>query len=549
MILAKFVAFLLLVSVSVIIAIPAFPGAEGWGANSLGGRGGKVIHVTKLTAGGTGSLAAAVAVSGPKIIVFDTGGVIDLMNQPIRVSSYTTIAGQTAPGGITLKNGGVYTVSGATNVVVRHIRVRRSADMADGDCMRFENATDCIFDHMSGMWCSDEILDFVRCARITVQYTSISEPGSCFEKYGSGAGYGNTRTGILGNTITGGITLYRCLLSDHSKRSPYLSNEAASSPGQTFELINNFFYNCAQASGESFDNNNIPLNLVSNYYKIGRNTTIFTPYFMHKGSASKIMRVHATGNYHHTQPTITKPSAFFDSTTVSSFVDTFITPRKTTNIMTAQNAMQEVFNYVGPFPRDNADHRVCTETQYEDKPTAAAWMVSCAALNDTLMTYKGPKIVDTDKDGMSDSWETTRGFNPNDTADYKTIMPSGYMAIEAYINELSDTLVARRQLVSEKQSLIAFAPSNNDLQLTPNPFSSTVTFMYKVEPSKAYTVAVWNLAGQCVFKKSMTSGNSTTASLTWNGLSNSAQSLPAGNYMVTVVQGKQKLAKRLALIR
>ena len=104
--------------------LPAFPGAQGWAAGTPGGRGGQIVRVTTLSPGGPGSLAAALQVTGPKIIVFEVGGVIDLMGARYMVQQpFVTIAGQTAPSpGITIIRGGL--LIGSHDVVVQHIRVR-----------------------------------------------------------------------------------------------------------------------------------------------------------------------------------------------------------------------------------------------------------------------------------------------------------------------------------------------------------------------------------------------------------------------------------------
>src|SRR6185295_101742 len=118
------------------VALKAFPGAEGWGAVSRGGRGGRVIKVTNLNAKGPGSLAEACAADGPRIVVFDVSGVI---RGDVRITKpYITIAGQTAPGaGITVEGIVSSYNYGVNDIVIRHLRVRpRRASGAGGDCIQ-----------------------------------------------------------------------------------------------------------------------------------------------------------------------------------------------------------------------------------------------------------------------------------------------------------------------------------------------------------------------------------------------------------------------------
>jgi len=108
---------------SSVLAIPAFPGAEGWGAESVGGRGGRVIEVTNLNDDGIGSLRWCVSGPFPRTCVFKVAGIIDL-ERTIRITEpFITIAGQTAPGdGITLRGGG-FLIS-THDVIVRYVHYR-----------------------------------------------------------------------------------------------------------------------------------------------------------------------------------------------------------------------------------------------------------------------------------------------------------------------------------------------------------------------------------------------------------------------------------------
>jgi hypothetical protein len=142
----------------------AFPGALGWAAHTPGGRGGKVIKVTTLAPTGPGSFTEAVETKGPRIVVFEVGGVIDLNRQTVRIREpLLTIAGQTAPSpGITLIRGGIDIY--AHDVIVQHIRVRPGTTGVpvhgniDFDAISTIGAHDVIVDHCTLTWATDENL-------------------------------------------------------------------------------------------------------------------------------------------------------------------------------------------------------------------------------------------------------------------------------------------------------------------------------------------------------------------------------------------------------
>ncbi|KQW83035.1 pectate lyase family protein [Brevundimonas sp. Root1279] len=145
-------------------ALPAFPGALGWASQTPGGRGGRIIRVTNLNGEGPGSLREAIEAEGPRIVVFEVGGVIDLNRKTLKLNNpYITIAGQTAPSpGITLIRGGMDI--GGHDVIVQHIRIRPgSADQAwmsgwDEDSISTQAAYNVIVDHCSLEWGTDENL-------------------------------------------------------------------------------------------------------------------------------------------------------------------------------------------------------------------------------------------------------------------------------------------------------------------------------------------------------------------------------------------------------
>jgi len=158
----------LLVTLFLALSLPspgqelAFPGAVGWGATTPGGRGGKIIRVTTLDADGPGSFKAAIETKGPRIVVFEVGGVIDMKRKVLDIREpFITIAGQTAPSpGITLIKTGLNVRT--HDVVVRHIRIRTGADGQakrsgwDPDAFGTVSAARVIVDHCTFSWGIDE---------------------------------------------------------------------------------------------------------------------------------------------------------------------------------------------------------------------------------------------------------------------------------------------------------------------------------------------------------------------------------------------------------
>ena len=146
-------------------SLPAFPGALGWAAHTPGGRGGAIMKVTTLAGRGPGSFVEAVSAQGPRIIVFEVGGIIDLDKQTVTIKEpFVTIAGQTAPSpGITLIRGGIDVAT--HDVIVQHIRVRTGsageAHMSGWETDSLSTiggAHDVIVDHCSFTWATDENL-------------------------------------------------------------------------------------------------------------------------------------------------------------------------------------------------------------------------------------------------------------------------------------------------------------------------------------------------------------------------------------------------------
>jgi pectate lyase len=241
----------------------AFPGAEGSGRYSTGGRGGSVYEVTNLSNSGPGSIVDAVS-SRNRTIVFRISGTIELGNVLLNPKSNTTIVGQTAPGdGICLK-GRIY-IGTVSNVVIRYIRVRVDAGAANssGDAIDIASGTNIIIDHVSASYARDEGISCQeKSNKVTVQWCIISE-ALTFENHS----YGSLIRGDYGDEKTYHHNLYA-----HNKgRNPRPGNYTGTSTdpeGLHFDFRNNVVYNWAgSTAGYNDDNQTVSrYNFIGNVY-------------------------------------------------------------------------------------------------------------------------------------------------------------------------------------------------------------------------------------------------------------------------------------------
>ena len=225
-------------------ALPAFPGAYGFGANAAGGRGGRVLRVTTLAPSGPGSLQAALDETGPRTIVFDVSGVIDAV--AFVRHGQVTIAGQTSPGGITVRglmiqgdsvceaDGCPLPTVAPDDFVVRFLRIRAPlGDGADGDGLRLHRARNGIVDRVSIANATDEAVQVSFSSDVTLQYLHLAETiGDHAEFGGMLLNYGDPTRGY---PLTR-ITLHHNLWNRIVGRMPEVSFENPSLTGATIEL-------------------------------------------------------------------------------------------------------------------------------------------------------------------------------------------------------------------------------------------------------------------------------------------------------------------------
>ncbi|MCM1076775.1 MAG: pectate lyase [Bacteroides sp.] len=258
---------------------PAFPGAEGHGRYTTGGRGGEIRHVTNLNDSGAGSLREALKGNKAKIIVFDVSGYIDLRSQ-LNVTSNTTIAGQTAPeGGITLRYYTLY-FGNCDNVVVRFIRSRRSQvkDVNDGaDATWGRNHKNIIIDHCSFSWSIDEVASFYDNRDFTLQWTTVAE-GLANPGHSKGAhSYG----GIWGGK---NASFHHNFIAHVQNRAPRFNGAryawngydktaySSTVDAERVDFRNCVMYNWGNGNGCYGGPGGGYVNMVNNYYKAGPGT-------------------------------------------------------------------------------------------------------------------------------------------------------------------------------------------------------------------------------------------------------------------------------------
>ena len=241
--------------------LPSFPGAEGFGRYTTGGRGGTVYHVTTLEDGDfKGTLRHAVNQRGPRTIVFDVAGNI-FLNAPLRIKQDDiTIAGQTAPGqGICIARHPV--TIGANNVIIRYLRFRVSNEVeGEPDGLGGMDRKNIIVDHCSISWSVDECCSVYGNENSTVQWCIISESLRT-------AGHSKGAHGFGGNWGGNHASYHHNLMAHHMSRVPRLGPRPSTQEHEYMDLRNNVFYNWA--GNGCYGGEGMKVNIVNNYYKPG----------------------------------------------------------------------------------------------------------------------------------------------------------------------------------------------------------------------------------------------------------------------------------------
>ncbi len=459
--------------------VPAFPGAEGFGAFAKGGRGGAVLFVDNLNDAGPGSLRAAVETTGPRTVIFRVGGTIDLLSSLVVRSPYLTIAGQTAPGGgIALKRSTLRI--GTHDVIVRGLRVRPGDERPGGTSPTQRDAIGLsatltgqpvyrvIIDHCSLSWGVDETFaTWTHQVRdVTVQWTIIAESlhQSIHVDEGADAPAPHSMGAILGRHANQ-ISFHHNLLAHNHDRNPYVSGVIR------MEVINNLVYNWKSGPARVSRDKNI-VHWINNYFRLGpgyRGDISRSDTFRFSDTPHPQSAYYLIGNVRHSvypsKPPVGEAEWNVingDTTPVAGVPATPEQPRgapgillftpSTVRVDTAVSAREKVLAYAGALhpQRDAVDQRIVHDVMNQegeiiDRPEARVTPGDARFDRDGYpILARGAAPVDTDADGLPDTWEAARPYLDKHRDDAQEDPDQdGYTHLEAYLNSFYPHLQAR----------------------------------------------------------------------------------------------------------
>ena len=426
--------------------MPAFPGAEGFGKYTVGGRGGEVYAVTSLSDSGPGSLRHGIeTASGPRTIVFDVSGTIQLKS-PLRMEKkrHLTIAGQTSSGkGITLRDQGFY-IKHCEHIVVRYLRVRlgdQNKEKGDApDVMTVDYNDHIILDHLSLSWGIDGNSDYRGNKNMTLQWLIYSE---ALNRSLHGKGSHAMATSL--RDCYGHTTVHHNIYSTSRNRHPTLGSGVAK--GGTEWIVD--FRNCVNYNWSGPTNlGGLQINVMGNYYRVGPLTKGAALAFQMKDHDTTRARGYAQGNHFDGMPEIFNRDNFsaVDYTNSGSYMSTtrkrwalaepvdcgeFSLPEQS-----AVDAYASCLVFAGcSLVRDTVDQRTINHivnrsgALIDSQEEVGGW--------DPYLMERCPARWDSDQDGMPDHWERKQGLDPEDRTDgSEDRNGDGYTNLEAYLHTL-----------------------------------------------------------------------------------------------------------------
>jgi hypothetical protein len=432
--------FLLLVAMlhhasSATAQLVAFPGAEGAGKLAIGGRDGDVYVVSNLNDSGAGSLREAIntAPSSGRTIVFSVGGTINLLTDIDITRPKITVAGQTAPGGITLARRALR-ISNTNNIILQHIAVRpgdfyTAPNVYEPDSIWVNGSNNVILDHVSASWSTDEVLSVTHgSTNVTVQWSLITEALHNSNHSKGNHGYG----GIIHG---GETTLHHNLYAHNRSRNPATGNwdkDVPITPAH-LDIVNNVIFNPGDRYSYSGGDDQYQVNWTGNFGIEGPNTTRENELF-HPDNVNSL--VYYANNYYDTDEDgilQVTPASASTLTGVYTSVGSPIATTNPPNQTSAPIAYTQILSYSGAAAhRDAIDKRVINSVvrqngaHIDSQNQVGGWL------------YPTPTSTVIDPDGLPDWWKIKRGLNPNDnTIGRQKPVPGGYTYLELYLHELN----------------------------------------------------------------------------------------------------------------
>lgn len=519
----------LIVFTTVQFAQPAFPGAEGGGAVTTGGRGGIVIEVTNLNDSGPGSFREAAGTVGSRTIVFKVGGTITL-NTEVTIKSNVTIAGQTAPGdGIMFRanpamTGPLLFVKNSNNIIMRYLRFRPGsiANRPAGDAIALaDNVHNVIIDHCSISWGTDENTQLWTKTtggyNVTWQWC-ISSEGLNKDNHSCGLIIGGNTPAVEDKMQN--ISVHHNYFAHNRNRNPLMKCKKG-------EIINNLVYNWEWwATGIA---GGIIVDIIGNKYVKGHNSSPDRGEICWLESTYDASGVNWGPNG--------DPSIFFDQNIgpnnsepdSSDFAWGVMTERthlwgypaggRTSlpteyrrsekrklvypisiyDVVTLDDSLLKEngvgasmhINFDGEWEsmRDTVDRRIINEyrTNTGSIPNYVSDVGGFPSLAD------GIPYIDNDHDGMADVWEIENGLDPSDDSDRnnKDLSSKGYTNLEVFING-SD-------IITDIDGEIYLTPEHYALEQNyPNPFNPTTVISFSISVASNTSLEIYNVLGQKV---------------------------------------------------
>lgn len=416
-------------------SLAAFPGAEGFGTSTPGGRGGRIVYVTTLADAGPGSLRSALEASGPRTVLFQVAGTITLNDDIVINSPFLTIAGQSAPGAGVQIRGGMLMVR-THDVVIRYLRLRPGDARTDSPVQTRDALTingtnqddvyNVVLDHCSLIWGPDiggaSILSGVR--DITIQNTIIGEglylsnhPEATADQDGHSLGLNITQ---LDADYPTRITLHHNLLTTADQRMPQVMGGAA------IDMVNNVVYNWGVSPAQG---NPRSLNLINNLFIKGPMTRTLLAWETRTNAENPTLRPGSV----YEQGTVVEGMTTVRGDPQTVYAGARFAPYSMRSEQTAQDAYARVVQEAGATRpvRDSVEQRIIDQLRNR----TGSFLNGNQLLWPNLAT--GPIAVDTDQDGMADAWELqwfgtlSRGAPTDSRGDFDR---DGYTDVEEYLN-------------------------------------------------------------------------------------------------------------------